>query len=161
MTLKLCVYLVEWNIVPRTKELCDKLTQELVDNSLFHAMLQLWGGITSGLDGARNRSGRLGIVIKQEHWGRGYAQEAVEGLLDYAFDNLGYHRVGLNVSAGNTRAINCMRKSGSRKKEESGKYCIAMDCGKIRLRWQEAKKGAVFGFFALLLEHPSRLAKIT
>ncbi|KAH8799585.1 acyl-CoA N-acyltransferase [Flagelloscypha sp. PMI_526] len=123
---------------PSYQRIVRQMTQELVDNSLFHAMLQVTetgevvGWITSGLDGARNRSGRLGIVIKQEHWRRGYAQEAVEGLLDYAFDNLGYHRMGLNVYAGNTRAIKLYEKIGFK---EEGRIREVLYCNGL---WEDS-----------------------
>jgi RimJ/RimL family protein N-acetyltransferase len=39
------------------------------------------------------RQAEIGFTLAREHQGKGYAQEAVSRLLDYAFGDLGLHRV--------------------------------------------------------------------
>ena len=39
------------------------------------------------------RQGEVGYTLAREHWGKGYATEAVSRLLDHAFGVLGLHRV--------------------------------------------------------------------
>ena len=39
------------------------------------------------------KQAELGYTFAREHWGEGYASEAVSGLLNYAFRDLGLHRV--------------------------------------------------------------------
>jgi RimJ/RimL family protein N-acetyltransferase len=39
------------------------------------------------------RQAEIGFTLAREHQGKGYAQEAVSRLLDYAFEDLGLHRV--------------------------------------------------------------------
>jgi RimJ/RimL family protein N-acetyltransferase len=64
---------------------------------------------------AVNRSCMLGIAIgEKDYWGKGYGQEAVVLLLDYAFNLLNLHSVMLGVFAFNERAITCYRKVGFR-----------------------------------------------
>lgn len=55
----------------------------------------------------------LGISIgDKDHWGKGYGEDAVSVLLDYAFDHLNMHRVHLGVFATNARAQGLYRKLG-------------------------------------------------
>lgn len=60
-----------------------------------------------------NRSAFLGIVIgEKEYWSRGYGTEAITLILDYGFNILNLHSVGLGVIAFNEQAIACYKKVG-------------------------------------------------
>lgn len=60
-----------------------------------------------------NRSAQLGIVIgDKDYWGRGYGSEAIQLLLDHAFNLLNLNSVMLGVFEFNRRAIACYRKIG-------------------------------------------------
>ena len=62
-----------------------------------------------------NRSAKLGIFIGEKSlWGRGYGQEAIRLLLDYAFNLLNLHSVMLGAFAFNERALAAYRKAGFR-----------------------------------------------
>lgn len=62
---------------------------------------------------ATARSCELGIVIGDRgYWGRGYGREAVRLLVDYAFRHRNLHKVRLNVTADNERAIRSYRSCG-------------------------------------------------
>lgn len=64
---------------------------------------------------AVNRSAMLGIMIgEREYQNRGYGQEALRLLLDYAFNLLNLHSIMLGVFAYNHRAIAAYRKVGFR-----------------------------------------------
>ena len=55
----------------------------------------------------------LGISIgDKDYWGKGYGEEAMTLLLDYAFDHLNLHRVHLGVFSTNPRAQRLYRKLG-------------------------------------------------
>lgn len=54
---------------------------------------------------------RIGLA-GQEVYGRGYGTEATRLILDYAFDQVGLHRVELEVYAFNPRAQRSYEKSG-------------------------------------------------
>ena len=60
-----------------------------------------------------NRKAMLGIVIGEKtYWGRGYGQEAVRLLLEYAFGLLNLNSVMLGTFAFNRRAIHCYERVG-------------------------------------------------
>ena len=59
-----------------------------------------------------SRACELGIGIGREFWGRGFGQDAVRTLVDYAFEHLNMNRVGLYVLAEDPRAVGAYRKVG-------------------------------------------------
>lgn len=60
-----------------------------------------------------NQNGFLAIGIGEpDCWGRGYGTEAMRLILNYAFNELSLHRVGLNVISNNQRAIALYEKLG-------------------------------------------------
>ena len=62
-----------------------------------------------------NQTALLGIYIgEKSYWGRGYGQDATTLLLDFAFNLLNLHSVGLGVFAFNERALHCYRHVGLR-----------------------------------------------
>lgn len=64
----------------------------------------------------KNRNAALGIALGEKaYWGQGYGTEAVRTMLRFAFDELGLHRVELEVFAYNARAQRCYEKAGFRR----------------------------------------------
>lgn len=60
-----------------------------------------------------DRSAVFGILIgEKDAWGRGYGPEAARLVLKHGFEELGLHRVGLDVYSHNTRAIRAYEKAG-------------------------------------------------
>lgn len=59
-----------------------------------------------------NRRCELGIGIGQDYWGKGYGQDAVRTLVDYAFEHINMNRVELYVLADDPRAVGAYRKAG-------------------------------------------------
>lgn len=60
-----------------------------------------------------NKSVTIGIVIGEtNHWGKGYAPEVVELLINYAFRSLKYNRCDLLVAYNNHRARQVYKKLG-------------------------------------------------
>ena len=59
-----------------------------------------------------NRGCELGIEIGRDFWRRGFGQDAVRTLVDYAFEHLNMNRVGLYVLADDPRAVGAYRKAG-------------------------------------------------
>jgi RimJ/RimL family protein N-acetyltransferase len=59
-----------------------------------------------------NRRCELGIALGQAFWGKGFGQDAVRTLVDYAFTHLNMNRVALQVLADNARAVGAYRKAG-------------------------------------------------
>lgn len=54
----------------------------------------------------------LGIALGKDYWGKGYGQDAVKTLVDYAFTHLDLRRVGLRVLADDPRAVGAYTKAG-------------------------------------------------
>jgi ribosomal-protein-alanine N-acetyltransferase len=52
-----------------------------------------------------NRRAEIGWALGREHWGRGYAREAVSRLLDFAFGPLGLARLEADVDPNNARSL--------------------------------------------------------
>ena len=68
-----------------------------------------------GLDGISWHNGNswVGIGIgDRQNWGKGYGTDAMRIIARYAFEELGLHRLTLNVFAYNTRAIRAYEKNG-------------------------------------------------
>jgi len=59
-----------------------------------------------------NRTCELGIAVGREFWGKGFGQQTVRTLVDYAFEHLNMNRVGLYVLAEDPRAVGAYRKAG-------------------------------------------------
>jgi RimJ/RimL family protein N-acetyltransferase len=61
----------------------------------------------------KNRVGNVGIVIgKKEYWGKGFGTEAMQLLVNYAFNTLNLHRVELDTYSHNIRAQKSYTKIG-------------------------------------------------
>jgi RimJ/RimL family protein N-acetyltransferase len=63
----------------------------------------------------QHRSGELGFIVHPEHHGNGYAAEASRPLLDWAFGDLGLHRVIGRTEARNTGSARVLEKLGMRR----------------------------------------------
>ena len=57
----------------------------------------------------------IGFTLAREHWGNGYASEAVSRLLDYAFGDLGLHRVVAFTDHENEPSIALLERLGMRR----------------------------------------------
>jgi RimJ/RimL family protein N-acetyltransferase len=63
-----------------------------------------------GPDQTKNRDPTLGIKIARPWRGRGLGTEATRWLVDYAFEQLGMHRISLEVMGDNPAAVAAYRK---------------------------------------------------
>ena len=59
-----------------------------------------------------NKLGRFSMIIKPEFWNHGYAQEILPRLTDYAFKELGLHKVWLMHWKENEKAGHLYKKLG-------------------------------------------------
>jgi len=63
-----------------------------------------------------DRCGVFGILIgEKDCWGQGYAPEAAKLVLKYGFEELGLHRIELEVYSHNARAVRAYEKVGFRR----------------------------------------------
>ena len=65
------------------------------------------------------------ILGEKDAWGQGYGAEAGRLILDYAFGELGFHRVSVGVVGFNERAIRFWKRLGFREEgvQREGYYC--------------------------------------
>lgn len=73
----------------------------------------------------------LGYWVGEEHNGRGYATAAVRAAVDYAFGDLGLHRVQANVMTKNPRSGRVLEKAGFRREGLALRYL------QIAGRWED------------------------
>lgn len=73
---------------------------------------QLIGTTTLSRLDAQNRRAEIGFALRSDRWGRGYATEAVERLVDYAFGELGMHRLEADVDPRNEASLALLAKLG-------------------------------------------------
>lgn len=77
------------------------------------------GGI--GLTEFRKRSCELGYWLGKKYWGNGFATEAVNGILDFGFNNLKRKEIYAAYKLGNEGSKRVLKKCGFhffREKEE-------------------------------------------
>ncbi len=104
------------HVVPMGPDLEEKLVTWSKDN-LFQAIIEtksdneFVGSISLFEMKIKNRDALLGLALCSKFWGRGYATEALRFVVDYAFSELGLHRVTLNVAASNEGAIKVYKKA--------------------------------------------------
>ncbi len=70
------------------------------------------GRMTLTLMNASIREWEIGWAIHPAEWGKGFAVEAARGLLEFAFTDLGAHRVVAFSHALNTASLRVMQKLG-------------------------------------------------
>jgi len=59
------------------------------------------------------KEAEIGIMIGDKSvWGKGYCQESVRAVTDYAFSTIGLTKIKLGVILENTKAITCYKKAG-------------------------------------------------
>ena len=60
----------------------------------------------------KDRSATLGIALGREHTGHGYGSDATRVIVDYAFREMGLHRIQLTVAPYNQAGIRAYEKAG-------------------------------------------------
>ncbi|WP_059041003.1 GNAT family N-acetyltransferase [Paenibacillus rubinfantis] len=84
---------------------------------LHFAVIQKEGGDWIGLCSLQywdvvGQKARLGYLISPAHWNQGYATEAAQRVLDFAFGTLGLHCVEARCSPDNPASERVLRKCG-------------------------------------------------
>lgn len=77
------------------------------------------------------QSSMIGYVVDRKQNGKGYATEAIQLTVDYAFQELGLHRIEAGVMPHNAPSIRALEKAGF---EREG---LARKNVKINGRWQD------------------------
>ena len=58
------------------------------------------------------RSAEIGYTLASDHWGRGYAVEAVDALVEYLFEDLGVTRLGAMLHPDNIASAQVLERTG-------------------------------------------------
>lgn len=61
---------------------------------------------------AKNRRAEVWYKIHPQHWGNGYATEALNRILDFCFDELDLHRIQAGCAVDNIGSIKVLEKAG-------------------------------------------------
>lgn len=70
-----------------------------------------WVGIGEAEDG-RGSELDFGYALLPEHWGQGYATEALKAVIDFAFEHLGIHTIYGECHVENVASARVMEKAG-------------------------------------------------
>lgn len=103
----------------------EKLLSE-IERRFRERMLFQWGITLTGEDRVigtatlfhfelEHRRAEIGYALAHSHWGRGLAAEAVAGLIDFAVDTLGVHRLEADIDPRNQRSIQLVERLGFRR----------------------------------------------
>jgi [ribosomal protein S5]-alanine N-acetyltransferase len=103
---------------------------------------QLCGGVGLRIEAEHLRA-ELGYWIGLPYWGNGYASEAAQAALWYAFENLGLHRVTATYFKGNTASEKILLKIGMQREgcmrehvRKWGEFIDAEVYGVLRADWE-------------------------
>ena len=86
-----------------------------------------YGGISRDIF----QSAILGYTLFNQHWGHGYASEAVKLAIDIGFADLNLHRIEAAIELKNHRSIKLVKKIGMKKE------CISRKRILLRGKWQD------------------------
>jgi len=76
---------------------------------------QIIGDIGIHFLGAPNLQCELGITLSKKIHGKGYATEALKGVVSYLFNDLNKHRIKASIDPGNKKSIQLFERLGFRK----------------------------------------------
>ena len=96
-----------------------------------------------------HRRGELGYWVAVDHWRRGYATEASEAMLDYAFGALDLIRVVAHCLTRNPGSWRVMEKLGMQREGHMRQHIIKLDVpediwlyGILREEWRSLRRAA-------------------
>lgn len=83
------------------------------------------------------RNAYLGYYVGAKYSGEGYLTEAIDLMLEYAFENLQLHRLEANIQPGNLASIKLVKRAGFIREGFSRRYL------KISGRWRDHERWAI------------------
>jgi ribosomal-protein-serine acetyltransferase len=109
-----------------------------------HAGVSGAGGVE--IHGAERRIGEVGYWIRTDRTGRGYATEAVEAVVDFAFARVGLYRLELRAGVENVASQRVAEKAGFRREGVLRQGCAhgraGYDCYLFGLLATDPRPGA-------------------
>ena len=102
--------------VRHAEEFIERAQEKALKNESYNFMIfknnKMIGGI--GLTEFRKRSCELGYWLGKKYWGNGFATEAVNGILDFGFNNLERKEIYAAYKLGNEGSKRVLKKCGFR-----------------------------------------------
>ena len=96
-----------------------------------------------------NRRCEIGYALDRAEWGKGYMQETLHALLDYAFNRLDLHRIEADVDPRNLNSIRTVEKLGFQREgylrerwQVNGEIQDALFFGLLRPEWEKLQQTA-------------------
>jgi ribosomal-protein-alanine N-acetyltransferase len=68
-----------------------------------------------GIYGRKLKEAEMGYCLHRDYWGKGYMTEVAAALLEFAFDQKGFHRVYATCDPRNVGSARVMEKSGMKR----------------------------------------------
>ena len=101
------------------------------------------GRVGLRIERPEHREAPVWFALRRECWGRGYASEALRGLLDFGFGTLGLHRAWGDCDPRNVRSARVMEKVGMRREGHlrenwwlKGEWCDSHIYGVLEHEWR-------------------------
>lgn len=123
-------------------------TEECHGYAIFHKKNGELIGFVSAMDVIRSitHSAFLGYMIFNNHWGQGYAKEAVSAFIELAFKKYKLHRLVAGIEKENKRSILLAKKLAMRKEGTSRNVIFlrgawrnldqyALTCEDLNIKW--------------------------
>lgn len=92
----------------------------------------------------RNRRAEIGYILNRKFWKKGFVNEALNSLLNFAFEELNLHRIEADVDPNNAASIRVVEKLGFQKEgylrerwHIAGKICDTVFYGLLRSDWEK------------------------
>ena len=70
-----------------------------------------------------SKVGSLSYCLGFDYWGKGYVREAVEAVIDFAFNKVGYNRVEAYHAKSNLQSARVLQKVGMKKEGTLRQRC--------------------------------------
>lgn len=93
-----------------------------------------------------HREACVWFTLQRDHWGRGFASEALRAVLDLGFDHLGLHRAYGDCDPRNLRSARVMEKVGMKREAHlrenwwlKGEWCSSFIYGVLEDEWRAAR----------------------
>ena len=139
-----------WVVMYRAREgAVADATQTITDLAMLEPVGMMFLK-AAGSDVAYHQNTELGIDIAAEFQGQGYGTEAINWVLDWAFDQANQHRVELMALGWNPRAVALYERIGFRKEGikreclyKDGKWWDEYGMGILKIEHAELKKQRV------------------
>lgn len=94
----------------------------------------------------QNRRAEVGYALNRQFWGRGFVNEALTALFDFAFAELNLHRIEADVDPQNAASIRVLERLGFQKEGHlrerwivGGEIQDALFYGLLRREWESSK----------------------